>query len=230
MSHLIKKDLEFAGRTLSLETGVLAPQTNAAVLARYGDTVVLATVVATEPREESDFFPLRVDYEERLYAGGIIKTSKFVKREGRPSDQAVVSGRLVDHAIRPLFPKDYYDEVQVVITVLSVDQENDAAPLGMVAASAALCLSDVPWNGPLGTVRVGLKDGQFMLNPKEAELTESSLDLTISCVEDKVVAIEAGAMIVPDETIFEAFKFGLASSQPLIKFIKDFAEEAGKKK
>jgi len=230
MSQPSSSEMQFAGRTLRLETGVLAPQTNASVLAQYGETVVLATVVANEPREDADFFPLRVDYEERLYAGGLIKSSRFVKREGRPTDEATVSARLVDHAIRPLFPKDYADEVQLIMTVLSVDQENDAALLGLLAASAALTISDVPWSGPLASVRVGYKDGQFLLNPTFAQVEESEMDLTISCREEKVVAMEAGVSRLPDATVLEAIKYGLTESAPLAKFIQEFADQCGKRK
>jgi len=230
MSHIIKKELDLGGRTLSLETGKLAPQANAAVLARYGETVVLATVVSSEPREDQSFFPLRVDYEERLYAGGFIKSSRFVKREGRPLDEATVTARLIDHAIRPLFPKDFMDEVQVIVTVLSMDQESDPKVLGMVAASAALHASDVPWNGPLGTVRVGLKDGQLVINPKIEKQEECKLDLVVSAVGDRVIGIEGEMQLVDDAKVFESVKFGVESAQPILKLIEDFAKEVGKKK
>ncbi|MCG2686002.1 polyribonucleotide nucleotidyltransferase [Candidatus Parcubacteria bacterium] len=230
MSHIIKKELDLGGRTLSLETGKLAPQANAAVLASYGETVVLATVVSAEPREDQSFFPLRVDYEERLYAGGFIKSSRFVKREGRPLDEATVTARMIDHAIRPLFPKDFMDEVQVIVTVLSMDQENDPQVLGMIAASAALHASDVPWNGPVGTVRAGLKDDQLVVNPKIAEQESCELDLVVSAVGSRVIGIEGEMKIVDEAKVLEAIKFGVNSIQPILKLIEDFAEEVGKKK
>ena len=180
MTKIHKKEMELASRILTLETGKLAFQANAAVKARYGDTVVLATATSARPQEEVDFFPLRVDFEEKLYAGGIIKNSRFIKREGRASDEAVTSGRVIDRGIRPLFPKDYYDEVQLVITVLSVDGQNDPALLGAIAASSVLAISDIPWNGPLATVRVGLINDRFVLNPTREEMEASLLDLVLS--------------------------------------------------
>ena len=197
MNKVIKKEIEFAGRNLSLEYGEVAYQANGAVLARHGETVVLATATASEPREESGFFPLVVDYIERLYAGGRIKASRFVKREGKPSDEAVVVGRMIDRVLRPLFPKELKKEVQVVITVLSVDLENDPGLLGMIGASAALVCSDIPWNGPAAAVRVGWNpqdDGaSFIINPTESELTFSDLDLIVAGTKEATVMVEGGA-------------------------------------
>src|SRR3972149_177666 len=155
MAKVIKKEIEVSGRTLSMEYGELASQANGAVLVRYGDTVVLATATGEPAKEDIGYFPLTVDYVERLYAGGIIKGSRFVKREGRPSDEAIISGRLIDRSIRPLFPKEFGDQVQVVLTVLSVDKENDPAVLGVIGASAALACSNIPWEGPIGAGRSG---------------------------------------------------------------------------
>lgn len=230
MINVYKKELEFAGKTLSLETGKLALQANAAVKARYGDTVVLATVVANKPQEEVGFFPLRVDFEEKLYAGGIIKNSRFIKREGRASDDAIISCRLIDRGLRPLFPKDYYDEVQVITTVLSVDGQNDSTLLGAIAASCVLSISDVPWNGPLATVRVGLISDSMKLNPTFDEMKTSRLDLVISTTREKVVMIEAEASQVSEEKMSEALDFGLKEAQPLLTFIEEFTKEAGKAK
>src|SRR3989344_7341705 len=153
MNKSIKKEMVLDGRKLSLETGKLAPQANMSVLARYGDTVVLVAVVASVPKMEMDYLPLTCKYEEKLYAGGLIKSSRWVKREGAPTDQAIIAGRLIDHAVRPLFPKDYMDEVNVVATVLSIDRDADAEILAMIASSAALHASDIPWNGPMVTSR-----------------------------------------------------------------------------
>ena len=146
MQKIVRKELDLAGKKLSLETGELAGQASGSVLARYGDTVVLATAVSKEITNDMGFFPLAVDYEERLYAGGKISTSRFIKREGRPSEEAVLTARLIDRSIRPLFPKDFQKEVQVIITVLSVDQENDPDTVSLIAASTALTISDIPWD------------------------------------------------------------------------------------
>ena len=169
MPKIIRKEIELAGKKFILETGELASHANGAVLATYGETVVLATVVAQPASPEVDFFPLAVDYEERLYAGGKISTSRFIKREGRPKEEAILTSRLIDRSIRPLFPKDYQAEVQVIITVLSVDQQNDPDIVSLVATSAALAISDIPWNGPLAGIRVGKQNGIFILNPTEEE-------------------------------------------------------------
>ena len=151
----IEKSIELGGRTLTLTTGELAEQASGSILARMGDTVVLATVVSAPLKMEMDYFPLSVEYQERLYAGGRIKGSRWVKREGRPTDDAILTARLIDRSIRPLFPKEYKNEVQVIVTVLSVDGENEADIVALNAVSAALALSRIPWNGPIGAVRMG---------------------------------------------------------------------------
>jgi len=232
MSKVIKKEIEFGGRILSLEYGELASQANGAVLVRYGDTVILATATSAPAREDAGFFPLTVDYVERLYAGGIIKGSRFVKREGRPSDEAILSGRLIDRSIRPLFPKEFRDEVQVVITVLSVDLENDPAVLGVVGASAALACSNIPWEGPIGAVRVGRatsKSGsaEFILNPTGAEVAVSDLDLIISGKEDEVVMVEGEAGELPEEEILKAVEFGKKELPSITKLIGELVKEIG---
>lgn len=236
MNRIVKKEMELAGRTLSLETGRLAFQANQAVLARYGETVILATVVANKPQGEFDYFPLRVDFEEKLYAGGFIKTSRFIKRETKPTDEATVAARLIDHAVRPLFPKDFMDEVQVIVTALSVEPEGDPELVALIAASAALSASDIPWHGPLGTVRIAYKDGVFLLNPplpassKESENGVFDMDVVISYLKDRVVAIEGEAKIVPEEKLLEALEFGQKEVTPLLEFLQDFAQEAGRGK
>src|SRR3972149_10530871 len=167
----VEKKIELAGRTLTLTTGRLAEQADGAVLASYGETVVLATVVSKELEKELDYFPLTVDYQERLYAGGKKKGSRWVKREGRPTDEEILSARLIDRSIRPLFPETYKGkDVQVMVTVLSVDLENDPSVLAAIAASAAIAISPIPWKGPVGTVRVGKKDGTFFTNPLDSEM------------------------------------------------------------
>jgi len=227
---VIKKEIDFAGRKLSLETGKLAPQANRAVLARMGETVVLATAVANEPRENIDYFPLRIDYEEKLYAGGHIKGSRWVKREGRPTDEATVTARLIDHTVRPLFPKDYMEDIQVIVTVLSIDEENDPQILALVAASAALHASDIPWEGPIAAVRLGLKEDKFIINPPVNGEDELDLNAVISSIDGKILAIEAEGKEVPEEKIIEGLKFCQEPLAQLAKFIKDFAVEVGKKK
>lgn len=235
MAKVIRKEIEFGGRNLSLEYGELATQASGAVLARYGDTVILATATSAPAKEDTDYFPLTVDYVERLYAGGIIKGSRFVKREGRPSDESIVLGRLIDRSIRPLFPKDFKDEVQVVITVLSVDLENDPAVLGVIGASAALACSNIPWEGPIGAVRIGRKTAEngtaeLLLNPLAADLAASDLDLIVSGKADEVVMVEGGASELAEEEILKAVEFAQASIVPIIKFISALAAEVGKEK
>lgn len=227
---IVKKEIQIGGRPLSLEYGELAAQANGAVLAKYGDTVVLATATAAKPRVESDFFPLTVDYVERLYAGGRIKGSRFVKREGRPSDEAILAGRIIDRTIRPLFPKDYRDEVQVVITVLSVDLENDPTILGVTAAAAALACSDIPWNGPAVSVKVGRKAGEkgsFILNPSAAELEFCDLDLVVAGTSEEVLMVEGGADEILEEELLKGIEFAQGSFASIIEMINEMAKEAG---
>lgn len=232
----VLRSIELGGRTLTLETGRFAQQANAAVLATFGETMVLSTVVSSSPREELDYFPLTVEYVERLYAGGRIKGSRWVKREGRPSDEAILTARLVDRSIRPLFPKDYKNEVQVTITVLSVDGENEPDVLSIIATSAALAISDIPWEGPIAAARVGWlapKDGQeghFLLNPQVPELEFSELDLVISGTEQKTIMLEGKAKQVPEETTLLAIDFANGEIGKIINLIKDLASKIGKKK
>ncbi|MFH1960812.1 MAG: polyribonucleotide nucleotidyltransferase [Patescibacteria group bacterium] len=230
MNKILKKQTVVNGVSVTLETGVLAPQANMAILATVGETVVLATVVCNEPKLETDFFPLRVDYEEKLYAGGFIKTSRFIKREGRPSDDAVISGRLIDHAIRPLFPKDFMYDTQVVVTVLSHDGVNNPDIVAMTAVSAALSASDIPFNGPFATTRVGMVGGNFVANPPMTEKNGLELDMIMSALKDRVLAVEASAKIVPEDKILGALDFGFKSVQPTISFIEEFAKELEVKK
>ncbi|MEK7549553.1 MAG: polyribonucleotide nucleotidyltransferase [Patescibacteria group bacterium] len=226
-----KWSLSVGGRELVIETGMFAGQANGAVTARYGDTVILATAVMSKSASKiMGYFPLMVDYEERYYAAGKIKGSRFIKREGRPSDDAVLSGRAVDRTVRPLFDSRMRNEVQVVVTTLSYDGENDPDVVAMIAASAALSLSDIPWNGPIGAVRVGLKDGEFILNPKTEERTQTTLDLLLSGTNTKINMIEAGGSEIPEEKMVEAFSFGFAVIQQITAFIEDIRKQAGKEK
>src|SRR4030043_1067141 len=192
-NKIVQKEIKWGGKNLSLQREKLAGKADSAILGRYGDTMVLATVVSAPPREDLDYFPLAVDYEERLYAAGRISTSRFIKREGRPTEDAILTGRLIDRSIRPLFPKDYFNEVQVIITVLSYDQENDPDIVALIATSAALTTSPIPWNGPVAGAKVGYRDGDFILNPTKTDESFSDLSLTVSFNKDKVVMIEGGA-------------------------------------
>ncbi len=183
--------VDFAGKELIIETGLLALQANGSCTVRYGDTVVLATAVMGNVREGVDYFPLFVDYEERLYAAGKIKGSRWIKREGRPSDEAILTSRLVDRCIRPLFSKEIKNEVQVILTVLSFDSENDSDIVGLIAASAALAISDIPWGGPLAGLRLGQINGEWVINPSFEAREKSDLDLVIAGIDSKVLMIEA---------------------------------------
>lgn len=226
-----KWSLQIGGRVLELSTGLLAGQANGAVRAQYGDTVVLATaVMGKNPSNISGYFPLLVDYEERYYAAGKIKGSRFVKREGRPSDEAILTGRAVDRTIRPLFNPRMRNDVQVVVTTLSFDNENDPDTIGMIAASAALALSDIPWNGPIGAVRVGKIGEQFVLNPANGERAESEFDLLIAGTSRKINMMEVAAKEVPESVMKEAFAFGFEAVKKIAGFIESIRQEAGKTK
>jgi len=226
-----KWSLQIGGRILEVETGLLAGQANGSVTVRYGDTVVLATAVMSKDASKiSGYFPLMVDYEERYYAAGKIKGSRFIKREGRPSDEAILTGRVVDRTIRPLFNGRMRNEVQVVITVLSIDGENDTDIISMIAGSAALHISNIPWNGPIGAVRVGKINGELILYPVNGEVKESELDLVIAGTKDKINMIEAGAKEVPEEDILKAFEFGQEAVKKIVNFLEDIRKEAGKEK
>lgn len=227
---IIAKETEIGGRKLRLEVGRLAPQTSASVLAQYGETMVLVTVVRSTPKADLGYFPLSVEYIERLYAGGRIKGSRWVKREGRPSDEAILTGRLVDRSIRPLFPKDYTDEVQVTITVLSVDLENDPDVLSIIATSAALAISEIPWEGPIGAVAVGFKENVPFINPTETEQQFSDLDLVVSTTKERVVMVEGEANEIPENQILETIQFGRAEAQKAIALIEELQKETGRPK
>ncbi|MEK7571027.1 MAG: polyribonucleotide nucleotidyltransferase [Patescibacteria group bacterium] len=235
MNKKVSVSLEFAGKTLTLETGHLAPQATAAIVARLGDTVVLATVVEGKLRPDMDYFPLSVEYGERLYAGGKIKGSRWVKREGRPSDEAVLSGRLIDRSIRPLFPKEYKKEVQVIVTVLSVDAENDADILALNAVSAALSMSRIPWKGPIGAIRMGLvknEEGKYdyLFNPTITDQETSELDIVVSQTKEKTHMIEAGALQVSEAHMAEAVAFAHEETSKMIASIEELVSKVGQPK
>jgi polyribonucleotide nucleotidyltransferase len=223
----IKHEAEIGGKTFSMEAGKLAEQADGAVIVRYGDSVVLATAVASkEAREGADFFPLTVDYEERMYAAGKIPGG-FIKRESRPSEAAILAMRLTDRPIRPLFPKGYFNDVQVVLTVLSTDQENDPDILALNGASAALSVSHIPFQGPVGAVRVGRIDGQFVTNPTNSQLAESELDLVVAGTRDAVMMVEAGANILPESVMADAIAYGHAELQASIDLQERLVASAG---
>ncbi len=225
-----RQEAVIGGRIMSIETGRVAEQASGAVLVRYGETVILATAVGSdEPREGIDFFPLTVDVEERMYAAGKIPGG-FIKREGRASEHAILACRLADRPIRPLFPKGYRNDVQIVITVLSVDQENDPDILGIVGASAALSISDIPFAGPVGAVRVGYIDGQLVINPLESQMEQSRLDLAIAGTADAVMMVEAGAKELPENLMLEAVRYGQEAVQDIIKMQEKLTQAVNRAK
>ncbi|MCX6812474.1 MAG: polyribonucleotide nucleotidyltransferase [Candidatus Berkelbacteria bacterium] len=221
----------FGDRDLILETGKLALLAEGSIKATCGGTVVLATaVVADEPREGIDFFPLLVDYEERLYAAGKISGSRFIKREGRPSDAAVLACRMIDRPIRPLFPKNFRNDVQVIITVLSYDGENDPDIISMIAASAALMQTKAPFKCPISAAKIGIIDEKFVVNPTISEMEKSTLDLTVAAVKDKVMMIEAEAREIPEEKIAEAIELAKKSIQESLEIQIKIAADTKKSK
>ena len=218
------------GRTLSIEVGKLALQAGGAVTVRFGDTVVLVTACASAaPREGIDFLPLTIDYEERLYAIGKIPGS-FFRREGRPSTEATLAARLTDRPLRPLFPKGYRNDVQVVITVLSADQENDPDILATVGASTALCMSEIPFAETVSSVRVGYIDGEYVINPTFADLQKSQLDLVVASTHDAVMMVEAGALGVPEDVVLGAIRFAHETNQEIIGLEQEVINEHGQPK
>ena len=220
---------ELGGRTLTIETGKLARLAGGAVTVRYGDTLLLGTANRADPRPGLDFFPLTIDFEERMYAAGKIPGG-FIKREARPSEGAILAARLTDRPIRPLFPEGYKDDVQCVLTVLSTDQENDPDILGTIAASAALTISEIPFLGPVAAVRIGRIDGEFVVNPTTSQLEQSELDLVVSGTRDAIMMVEAGAKILPESVMADAIMFGHRSLQPVIELQEQLRAQVGKAK
>lgn len=223
-------ETELAGRKLVFETGKMAGLANGSILVRYGETVVIVNVTASkEPRDGIDFFPLSVDYEEKLYSVGKIPGS-FMKREGKPTDKAILTSRAIDRPLRPLFPKDFRNDVVVVATVLCVDQDNSPEIAAMIGASAALSISDIPFGGPTAAVAVGLVEGQIILNPTEAQREISDLNLTVAGTKEKIAMIEAGANEVPENIMLDAIKAGHQEIKKICDFIQKMKEEIGKPK
>ncbi|KEQ27499.1 polynucleotide phosphorylase [Paenibacillus tyrfis] len=221
--------MDLGGRPLILETGRLAKQANGAVVARYGETVVLCTVTASAEPKDLDFFPLTVNYEERLYSVGKIPGG-FIKREGRPSEKAILSSRLTDRPIRPLFPEGFRNDVQIVAIVMSVDQECAPEIAAMIGTSAALSISDVPFNGPVGGVIVGRVDGQFVINPTLEQSEKSDIHLVVAGTKDAIMMVEAGAEEVPEEVMLEAIMFGHDEIRKIVAVQEQFVQEVGKPK
>ncbi len=223
-------ETELAGRKLVIETGKMAGLANGSVLVKYGETVVLVNVVASkEPKEGIDFFPLSVDFEEKLYAVGKIPGG-FTKREGKPGDKAILTSRAIDRPLRPLFPKDFRNDVCVVATVLSVEQDNSPEVAAMIGASAALSISDIPFGGPTAAVNVGLVDGKIIINPTVAEREKSDLTLTVAGTVEKIAMIEAGANEVPDDVMLDAIKTAHVEIKKICEFIQKMKDEIGKPK
>ena len=219
-----------AGRPLVIETGKMAGLANGSLMIRYGETAILCCATASaKPRDGIDFLPLSVDFEERMYAAGKIPGG-YLKREGKPSEKAVLTSRVIDRPIRPLFPKDLRNDVALSLTVMSVDPDCEPEVAAMIGASAALAISDIPWNGPISGVHVGLVDGKLVINPTEAERKVSDLELTVASSTTKVVMIEAGANQVPDDLMYEAIMLAHKENQGILEFINGIVDEIGKKK
>jgi polyribonucleotide nucleotidyltransferase len=225
---IIKVETELCGKTLSLEVGRVGFRTSASVLARYGDTVVLGTAMVSPNRVAGmDYFPLSIDYEEKMYAAGKVSGSRFIKREGRPSDDAVLLSRLIDRPIRPLWPKGYRHEVQGVATVLSMDPSFRPDMVAMIAVSAAFTLTGAPFDGPVAGLRIGLVDGKLTAFPSLEQLEDGPLDLVVAGTKDGVMMVEAGASEVTEDQIAEAIDFALKAMQPAIALQQELANKVG---
>ncbi len=223
-------ETQWGGRTLTITTGKVAKQANGSCMVRYGDTVVLGTATMGGQRPGMSYFPLMVDFEEKLYAAGKIKSSRFIKREGRPTDEAIVTGRMIDRSIRPLFEDRIRNDIQVWTTVLSADLENDSDIVGLIAASAALTLSDIPWNGPIGGIRVGRIDGEWVINPTFEAKLKSDMDLIVAGTSERVLMIEASAQQVSEAAMLEAINFGQKHLREVTTFLEEVRAKAGRPK
>lgn len=226
----IVKTFKLGGKEITLTTGVVAEQADSAVMARQGDTVVLATVTSAPPKQELDYFPLSLEYQEKLYAGGRIKGSRWVKRDGKPTDEEILVSRLIDRSIRPLFPKLYKREVQIIVSVLSVDGENMPSMVAAIAASAAVHTTTLPWKGPVGVVNLGFIDGKYVVNPTNSEMAKSDLDLVVSSTKEAVLMIETGAKEVSEKVIVDGVKMAFDEAQNINTAIEEFAKEKGIKR
>src|SRR6185437_9171321 len=224
---IIKVETDFCGKKLSLEINRVGFRTSASVLARYGDTVVLGTAMVGKPLQGFDYFPLSIDYEEKFYAAGKISGSRFIKREGRPSDEAILIGRLIDRPIRPLWPKGYRHEVQGIATVLSMDPAFRPDVIGMIAISTAFMLTGAPFDGPVAGLRVGLADGKPKAFMSLDELAASPLDLVVAGTEHAITMVEAGAKEVSEAQVVEALEYAFTSMQPAIALQKELVKKVG---
>jgi len=224
----ISKSFQYGEHTVTLETGEIARQADGAVLISMGDTQALVTAVVAKESRGGDFFPLTVDYQEKTYAAGRIPGG-FFRREGRPSEKEILTARLTDRPIRPLFPNGFTNETQIISTVLSADQDTDPDIITLLGASAALVLSGAPFNGPIGAARVGYVDGEYVLNPGYATLKESDLDLVVAGTDDAVLMVESEANLLSEDIMLGAVMFGHEQSQAAIQAIRELAQEAGVK-
>ena len=228
MFKVLKKEVEIAGKKISLETGKIARQADGAIIAQCGETIVLATAVGSKKvNPDVDYFPLSVNYQEKYYAAGKIPGGYF-KREARPTESETLISRLIDRPIRPLFPEEFKNEVQVLPTVISYDKENEADILSIIASSAALAISGMPFLGPVGASRVGFIDGKYILNPSKTDLKNSKLDLVVAGTKDAVLMVESEASGLTEEEMLNAVKFGHEGFVPVIKMIEDLAKECKK--
>src|SRR3989344_5035686 len=230
-----KFELPIGNKTLKIEITDWALQASGSCLVSYGDTVVMANATMSQKNVDGfDFFPLTIDYEEKFYAAGKILGSRFLKRESRPSDEAILTSRMIDRAVRPLFPKDFKKEIQIIATCVSFDGENDPDIISMIAASFALAISNIPWNGPLAAVKIGKVNGKFVLNPTYKQRDESQFELTLSAIEHDgeilINMIEMGAREVSEEQVMEAYEFAKTALAQIINFQKEVAAKAGNKK
>ncbi len=230
MNELKTFKTQYAGRELEIQFGKFAHQTNSSCTVRYGDTVVLATVVLGKEKRDTDFFPLMVEFEEKMYAAGKIKGSRFIKREGRAGDEAILAGRLIDRGLRPLFNQKIRHDVQVIVTVLSLDEDNDPDVLGIIASSAALHISNIPFNGPIAGIRLGYENGEFIINPTYEQRKTSSLDFTVSGSSEKILMIEMEGKEIPENLLNEAFQKAMLEMKPIVDFINSIRKEIGQEK
>lgn len=222
---------QWGGKTLTISVGKYAAQANGACIVQYGDTVVMATATMSDSvREGLDFFPLMVDFEEKMYAAGRIKGSRFMKRMGRPTDEAVLTARFIDRALRPLFDERMRNDIQVIVQCLAFDHENDPDVAGLIAASCALHISDIPWDGPIADIRIGQVEGEWVINPTYEAREKSLLDLAFAGTTDRVIMVEAGANEAPEQTVLEAFWLGMKEMEAPIKLINEVREAVGKEK
>ena len=228
MEYTFKADV--GGKSLSIQAGKVAKQASGSVVVQYGDTVVLVTAVSATNERDVDFLPLSVEYQEKIYAAGRIPGNYFRREIGRPSEKETLTARLIDRPIRPLFPKEYRFETQVIATVLSMDQENDSDMLAMVGASAALEISDIPFAGPIASVRVGRIDGQFVANPTLSQMAESDVNIMIAGSRTGVVMVEGGGDVVSEADMLEAIFFGHKAIQPIIEIQEQLKAKIGKPK